>query len=85
MWSAATLERRGFNTNAQGLPVPIGAIIGGQPYAEDRPLSLVAAFQAVTNFHLQRPADRIVTLAARQRSAASEFRLTMEEATALTE
>jgi Asp-tRNA(Asn)/Glu-tRNA(Gln) amidotransferase A subunit family amidase len=37
--------------------VPIGAILGGQPYAEDRLLAVAAAYQAVTDWHLRRPAD----------------------------
>lgn len=75
----------GFNTNAQGLPVPIGAIFGGAPYAEDRLLSLVAAFQAVTDFHLKRPADPVVTLAARRAAFDDAPVITMEEAMLLTE
>lgn len=35
--------------------VPIGAILGGLPYGEDRLLSLVAAYQAVTDWHWRRP------------------------------
>jgi Asp-tRNA(Asn)/Glu-tRNA(Gln) amidotransferase A subunit family amidase len=37
--------------------VPIGTILGGQPYAEDRLLSVAAAYQASTDWHLRRPAD----------------------------
>jgi Asp-tRNA(Asn)/Glu-tRNA(Gln) amidotransferase A subunit family amidase len=37
--------------------VPIGTILGGQPYAEDRLLAVAAAYQAVTDWHLRRPAD----------------------------
>jgi Asp-tRNA(Asn)/Glu-tRNA(Gln) amidotransferase A subunit family amidase len=37
--------------------VPIGTILGGLPYAEDRLLSIAAAYQAVTDWHLRRPAD----------------------------
>jgi len=66
----------GFSSSG-GLPLPIGAILGGLPYAEDRLLSLVAAFQAVTDFHLQRPADPV--LMAAFRSGESELRLTMED------
>jgi Asp-tRNA(Asn)/Glu-tRNA(Gln) amidotransferase A subunit family amidase len=48
----------GFNPpNPIGVTVPIGMIIGGRPYDEVRILSLVAAFQAVTDFHLLRPPD----------------------------
>jgi Asp-tRNA(Asn)/Glu-tRNA(Gln) amidotransferase A subunit family amidase len=35
--------------------VPIGTILGGLPYAEDRLLSVVAAYQAVTDWHWRRP------------------------------
>jgi Asp-tRNA(Asn)/Glu-tRNA(Gln) amidotransferase A subunit family amidase len=37
--------------------VPIGAILGGLPYAEDRLLSVAAAYQASTDWHQRRPAD----------------------------
>lgn len=37
--------------------LPIGTILGGQPFAEDRLLSVVAAYQAATDWHLRRPAD----------------------------
>jgi hypothetical protein len=37
--------------------VPVGTILGGLPYAEDRLLSIAAAYQAVTDWHLRRPAD----------------------------
>ena len=48
----------GFQPNAaSGRDVPIGAIIGGRPYQEDRLLSLVGAYQAETDWHLRRPAD----------------------------
>lgn len=36
---------------------PAGAILGGQPFAEDRLLSLAAAYQAVTDWHLRRPPE----------------------------
>lgn len=42
----------GFNSG-----VPIGTILGGQPYAEDRLLSIAAAYQAVSDWHLRRPPD----------------------------
>jgi Asp-tRNA(Asn)/Glu-tRNA(Gln) amidotransferase A subunit family amidase len=35
--------------------VPIGTILGGLPYAEDRLLSIAAAYQASTDWHLRRP------------------------------
>jgi Asp-tRNA(Asn)/Glu-tRNA(Gln) amidotransferase A subunit family amidase len=34
---------------------PTGVILGGQPYAEDRLLSVAAAYQAVTGWHRLRP------------------------------
>jgi Asp-tRNA(Asn)/Glu-tRNA(Gln) amidotransferase A subunit family amidase len=37
--------------------LPVGAILGGQPFAEDRLLSIAAAYQAVTDWHHRRPAD----------------------------
>jgi Asp-tRNA(Asn)/Glu-tRNA(Gln) amidotransferase A subunit family amidase len=48
----------GFQPNAaSGREVPIGAIIGGKPYEEDRLLSLVGGYQEHTDWHLRRPAD----------------------------
>ncbi|MFE4667271.1 amidase [Streptomyces sp. NPDC056716] len=61
--------------------VPSGVILGGQPYEEDRLLEVVAAYQAVTDWHTRRPADPTpapTTLA--MRSATAEPRLTAEEA-----
>lgn len=40
---------------ASGLP--IGTILGGTPYAEDRLLAVAAAYQALTDWHLRRPAN----------------------------
>ncbi|WP_232549284.1 amidase [Propioniciclava soli] len=37
--------------------VPIGAILGGQPFSEDRLLAVAAAYQQVSDWHLRRPAD----------------------------
>lgn len=41
----------------EGGPVPVGALLGGQPWAEDQLLSVVGAYQAVTDWHRRRPAD----------------------------
>lgn len=37
--------------------LPVGALFGGMPFAEDRLLSLAAAWQSVTDFHRQRPPE----------------------------
>ncbi|WP_422774126.1 amidase [Plantactinospora sp. WMMC1484] len=37
--------------------VPIGTILGGLPYGEERLLSVVAAYQEITDWHWRRPAD----------------------------
>lgn len=37
--------------------VPIGTILGGQPFGEDRLLAVAAAYQALTDWHHRRPAD----------------------------
>ncbi len=47
----------GFETASAGVPRPIGALLGGLPYGEDRLLSLAGAFQAVTGYHRRRPRD----------------------------
>jgi aspartyl-tRNA(Asn)/glutamyl-tRNA(Gln) amidotransferase subunit A len=44
--------------------LPIGTILGGRPYAEDRLLSVAAAYQALTDWHWERPADPAVAAAA---------------------
>ncbi|MDX6432463.1 MAG: aspartyl-tRNA(Asn)/glutamyl-tRNA(Gln) amidotransferase subunit [Streptosporangiaceae bacterium] len=37
--------------------VPVGTILGGAPYEEDRLLEVVAAYQGATDWHWRRPAD----------------------------
>lgn len=54
--------------------LPIGTILGGLPFAEDRLLSVAAAYQAVTNWHHRRPADPPATT-----TRATGRRLTAEE------
>jgi Asp-tRNA(Asn)/Glu-tRNA(Gln) amidotransferase A subunit family amidase len=50
----------GFGAPAPDRPsVPLGAILGGLPYQEDRLLSVVAAYQAVTEWHLRRPPEPV--------------------------
>ncbi|RJK96392.1 amidase [Vallicoccus soli] len=45
----------GFTAAAGSTPaLPVGTILGGQPYAEDRLLEVVAAYQAVTDWHTRR-------------------------------
>lgn len=74
-----------LNTTAQ-LDVPIGAILGGMPYAEDRLLSVVAAFQDATDFHLRRPPDPVVASPLLGRTASARtLKLTMEEVEATSE
>ena len=65
----------GFQPNAaSGREVPIGAIIGGRPFEEDRLLALAGAYQRVTDWHLRRPADPapLARLAARPRLTAED-------------
>ena len=60
-----------------GADLPVGAIIGGQPYAEDRLCAVVAAYQAVTDAHRLRPPD---PTAVRPRlSPAEPLRLTLDD------
>ncbi|MFC0528897.1 amidase [Phytohabitans kaempferiae] len=49
------LPEIGFPIGFTAAGVPIGAILGGEPYAEERLLSVVAAYQAVTDWHWRRP------------------------------
>lgn len=66
----------GFSSDSP--PVPVGTILGGAPYAEDRLLEVVAAYQAMTDWHLRRPADP--TPAATAKRAAAVPRITAVEA-----
>lgn len=45
---------------SRGFNVPVGAMLGGQPFAEDRLLSLVGAYQAVTDWHRRRAPESVV-------------------------
>ncbi|MFY1631690.1 amidase [Solwaraspora sp. WMMB335] len=68
--------------------VPIGTILGGQPYAEDRLLSVAAAYQAVTDWHWQRPPnppDAAPAAARTTAATASRGRLTAEDVVELTQ
>jgi Asp-tRNA(Asn)/Glu-tRNA(Gln) amidotransferase A subunit family amidase len=47
----------GFSVVGPNPKVPVGTIIGGRPYEEDRLLEIAAAYQAVTSWHTERPAD----------------------------
>ncbi|MET7750772.1 amidase [Micromonospora sp. NPDC005367] len=73
-----------FPIGSTAAGVPIGTILGGLPYAEDRLLSVVAAYQATTDWHLRRPADPSPA-AMSARSAADAPRLTAEQVAELTQ
>ncbi|GIF75009.1 amidase [Asanoa siamensis] len=59
--------------------VPIGTILGGLPYGEDRLLSVAAAYQAVTDWHHRRPADPPAAAEGARAAAAPRPRLTAEQ------
>lgn len=42
--------------DSEGVDLPMGAVLGGLPYSEDRLLSLAAAYQRVTDWHRRAPA-----------------------------
>ena len=44
---------------SSGTPLPLAGMLGGLPFGEERLLSLVAAYQAVTDWHRRRPADGV--------------------------
>ncbi|GMV07912.1 MAG: amidase [Gemmatimonadota bacterium] len=46
----------GFEATDGG-PLPLAGMLGGLPFGEERLLSLVAAYQAETDWHRRRPAD----------------------------
>ncbi|GAA5057691.1 aspartyl-tRNA(Asn)/glutamyl-tRNA(Gln) amidotransferase subunit A [Thermocatellispora tengchongensis] len=77
-FDAIGLPEIGFPIGFTASGEPIGTILGGLPYAEDRLLSVVAAYQQVSDWHWRRPAD---PPAAQARTAAPERgRITAEEA-----
>jgi Asp-tRNA(Asn)/Glu-tRNA(Gln) amidotransferase A subunit family amidase len=48
----------GFGTDTTtGLRVPRGGILGGPPFSEERILSVICAYQALTEWHTLRPPD----------------------------
>ncbi|GAB3984324.1 Asp-tRNA(Asn)/Glu-tRNA(Gln) amidotransferase subunit GatA [Plantactinospora veratri] len=51
------LPEIGFPIGFTSAGVPIGTILGGLPYGEERLLSVVAAYQEVTDWHRRRPAN----------------------------
>ncbi|HEY2041046.1 MAG TPA: amidase [Jatrophihabitans sp.] len=78
----------GFEALGADPKVPVGTILGGRPYEEDRLLEVAAAYQAVTDWHTQRPADPVLpapksTATAKTAARATgPARLTAEEALA---
>jgi len=78
----------GFGTSSTqtgSQTIPLGAIFGGMPYSEDRLLSLVAAYQAVTTFHTVRPPDPILAAPMARTASAAPLRLTAEDVEKLTQ
>lgn len=73
----------GFGTSSAGPDtLPVGAVLGGGPYEEERLLEVVAAYQAVTDWHLRRPADPAPAARAARRT--ERPRLTADEVARLT-
>lgn len=75
----------GFGPGPNGAQVPLGAILGGAPFGEQRLLALVAAYQADTDWHRRRPSDPVPAAAAAARRARRPLRLTAEDVVAQTE
>jgi Asp-tRNA(Asn)/Glu-tRNA(Gln) amidotransferase A subunit family amidase len=42
---------------SKGMPLPVGGLLGGLPFGEERLISLAAAYQASTAWHRRRPTD----------------------------
>ncbi|MGP4103097.1 amidase [Nonomuraea sp. KM90] len=76
-FDAIGLPEIGFPIGFTSAGEPIGTILGGLPYGEDRLLSVVAAYQAVSDWHWRRPAD---PPAAQLRTPAGRGRISAEEA-----
>lgn len=53
----------GFAPNAAGIELPISTTLGGPSFGEEKILSVIAAFQAATNYHLRRPPNPTIGLA----------------------
>ena len=53
----------GFAPNAAGIELPIATTLGGPSFGEEKILSVIAAFQAATNYHLRRPPNPTIGLA----------------------
>lgn len=73
------LPEIGFPIGFDSGGVPVGAILGGQPYEEDRLLEVAAAYQAVTDWHTRRPADP-ASAATLMKAATARPQLSAEEA-----
>ncbi|SNT63743.1 aspartyl-tRNA(Asn)/glutamyl-tRNA(Gln) amidotransferase subunit A [Streptosporangium subroseum] len=76
-FDAIGLPEIGFPIGFTAAGTPLGTILGGLPYAEDRLLSVVAAYQAASDWHWRRPADP--STAALRTTAAERGRLSAEE------
>ncbi len=76
------LPEIGFPIGFDGAGVPVGTILGGQPYEEDRLLEVAAAYQAVTDWHTRRPADPAPATARSFGATTARPRLSAEEAAA---
>lgn len=76
-FDAIGLPEIGFPIGFTAAGTPMGTILGGLPYAEDRLLSVVAAYQAASDWHWRRPADP--STAALRTTAAERGRLSAEE------
>ncbi|MEV6707149.1 amidase [Micromonospora wenchangensis] len=79
------LPEIGFPIGFTGAGLPIGTILGGLPYGEDRLLSVVAAYQAVTDWHLRRPADPPAATATGRSAAPAGLRLTADQVAQLSQ
>lgn len=53
----------GFAPNNAGIVLPIATTLGAPAFGEEKLLSVIAAFQAVTDFHLKRPPNPTIGLA----------------------
>jgi aspartyl-tRNA(Asn)/glutamyl-tRNA(Gln) amidotransferase subunit A len=53
----------GFAPNAAGIVLPIATTLGGPSFGEEKILSVIAAYQAATTFHLRRPPNPTIGLA----------------------
>jgi aspartyl-tRNA(Asn)/glutamyl-tRNA(Gln) amidotransferase subunit A len=69
----------GFAPNNAGIVLPIATTLGAPAFGEEKLLSVIAAFQAVTDFHLKRPPNPTLGLARASDPRTKQLKLSRRE------